>query len=339
MKKLIPICSPKRHKIEASHGLIFMITSSFMLMAFVLCSCKKIDDNQENTDDNQRTDILLSDTGQTTSYTATMGEDADYSINPPSFTDNGDGTITDNVTGLMWQKTDGGEMTFENALDYCTKLNLGGYTDWRLPVCKELFDINDYDQLNPALNTAYFLKTQAGYWWTCITRADDASFVWVVNAGGGIGAHPKTETLSAGGTRLFHIRAVRDTKSAVIIPEHFKDIGDGTIRDNLTGLIWQKIQPAGLFTWEEALIYASDLTLAGKSDWRLPNIKEIQSLNDEKIFKPSFNTIFFPNILSGNFWSSTTMINDPLKAWDINVDYGIVSYNVKTLKENILCVR
>jgi len=87
------------------------------------------------------------------------------------------------------------------------------------------------------------------------------------------------------------------------------------------------------------LIYASGLTLAGKSDWRLPNVKEIQSLNDEKLFKPSFNKNYFTSILSGNFWSSTTMINAPSKAWDINVDYGIVSYDDKTVKENVLCVR
>ena len=45
----------------------------------------------------------LPETGQTTSYTATQGEDADYIIHPVSLTDNGDGTITDNNTLLMWQ--------------------------------------------------------------------------------------------------------------------------------------------------------------------------------------------------------------------------------------------
>ena len=53
--------------------------------------------------------------------TTTFGEDSAYTTapaaNPQSFTDNGDGTITDNVTGLMWQKTDAGEMTWENAVN------------------------------------------------------------------------------------------------------------------------------------------------------------------------------------------------------------------------------
>ena len=69
----------------------------------------------------------LPDTGQTGDYTATFGEDSDYTRNPPSYTDNGDGTVTDNVTGLMWQQADGGEMTWENAVAYADSLTLGGH--------------------------------------------------------------------------------------------------------------------------------------------------------------------------------------------------------------------
>ncbi len=320
-------------------ALFIKTISSFLIVLLISLGCNKSNDNQENTGESPRTDVLLPDTGQTTSYTTTIGEDADISINTPSYTDNNNGTVTDNVTGLMWQQTDGGEMTFENAIAYCAGLRLGGYNDWRLPVCIELFDINSYDKLNPALNTTYFTKTPAEYWWTSITRADDALAVWVVNAGGGIGAHPKSETLSAGGSKRFHVRAVRKPNIGSQGDVHLVDNGDGTITDNYTGLIWQKIQPQGSFTWEEALTYASGLTLAGKSDWRLPNVKEIQSLNDEKLLKPSFNKYYFTNTQSGNYWTSTTMINATVKAWDINVDYGIISYNDKTVKENVLCVR
>jgi hypothetical protein len=302
-------------------------------------SCLKNQDAQQVPDANDTITSLLPDTGQTTSYTLTEGEDADFNINPLSCTDNDDGTITDNVTGLMWQKVDGGEMTFESASAYGPSLSLGGYSDWRLPTCLELFSINSYDRVNPAVNTLYFSKTAAEYWWTSETRTDDLSSVWVVNAGGGIGAHPKSETISAGGTKRFHVRTVRNTKPATVITDRFKDNGDGTITDNLTGLIWQQIQSPNTLTWEEALVYASGLSLAGKSDWRLPDIKEIQSLNDVKQSKPSFNKNFFTGVLSGNFWSSTTMQNVTTKAWDINVDYGIVSYSDKTLKENVLCVR
>ena len=281
----------------------------------------------------------LPDTGQITSYTATQGEDADFIINAPSYTDNGDGTITDNITGLMWQKVDGGEMVFGNAAAYCSSLSLGGYKDWRLPHSHELFSLNNFDNLNPALNTVYFTKTLADYWWTSDFRADDTTKVWVVNAGGGIGAHPISETISAGGSKRFHVRAVRNPYSTAFSVAHFKDNGNGTVTDNYTGLTWQKIQSSNTMTWEEALAYSKSMSLAGKADWRVPNIRELQSLNDESLIKPSFNKTWFSNSVSGNYWSSTSMYQSPSIAWDINIDYGIVSYSDKTLKENVLLVR
>lgn len=281
----------------------------------------------------------LPDTGQTSGYTTTKGEDSDYSINPLSYTDNGNGTITDNNTGLMWQKVDGGEMVFESAAAYCRNLNLVNYNDWRLPTSSELFSINNYNTLNPALDTLYFTKTTADYWWTSDKQIDDSTKIWVVNAGGGIGAHPKTETIGTGGTKRFNVRAVRNIFSTIFSITHFSDNGNGTITDNYTGLIWQKIQSQNPMTWEESLAYSGTYSLAGKTDWRLPNIKELQSLNDEKLYKPAFDKSYFPNVLSGNFWSSTTMFNTSAKAWDINTDYGIVSYNDKTLKQNVILVR
>ncbi|MEI6061291.1 MAG: DUF1566 domain-containing protein, partial [Bacteroidota bacterium] len=281
----------------------------------------------------------LPDTGETGSYTLTRGEDADIIINPPSYTDNGDGTITDNITSLMWQKTDAGEMTFENAASYCNNLVLGSHSDWRLPTAEELFSIQNFGHLNPALNTVYFPLTAAEYWWSSEVQSDDASKVWVTNAGGGIGAHPKTETISSGGSKRFHVRAVRNPITSTFSVSHFTDNSDGSITDNFTGLTWQKIQSLNPLTWEAALAYASGFTLSGKTGWRLPNIRELQSLNDPLLSKPSFNKTFFPSCLSGNYWSSTTMQNESAVAWEINIDYGIVSYNTKTQAENVLLVR
>ncbi|MFW5837562.1 MAG: DUF1566 domain-containing protein [Desulfovibrionaceae bacterium] len=70
-----------------------------------------------------------------------------------AFTDNGDGTISDSTTGLVWQK-DGdtaGQKTWENALSYCQALDLGGEEDWRLPDRKELQSIVDYTADDPAI--------------------------------------------------------------------------------------------------------------------------------------------------------------------------------------------
>jgi hypothetical protein len=300
-------------------------------------SCKK--DEEPDQDGKTTVVSLLPDTGQSASFTSTAGEDSDYTINSPSFTDNLNSTITDNITGLMWQKSDGGEMTFENAIAYCDQLIVAGFDDWRLPTGSELFSVNHYEKSNPALNTAFFTQTAAEYWWSSEKRADDPSKVWVVNAGGGIGAHPKSETVSAGGTKRMHVRAVRNISAPAAKTDHFTDNGDGTVKDNYTGLVWQKHQASALMSWEEALVHSEGLVLAGFDDWRMPNIKEIQSLNDAALCKPSFNRSFFPDISSGVYWSSTTLVNAPAKAWTINVDYGIVSYTEKIQNGKVICVR
>lgn len=282
----------------------------------------------------------LSDTGQNTSYTSTPGEDADFVVNPLSFKDNGDGTITDNNSLLMWQKTDAGEMTYEKAQTYADTMLLGGYSDWRLPTAQELFGIHLFENNNPALNTTYFPKTLAEYWWSKDRQADNAAVIWATNAGGGVGNHPKTETLSAGGSRRFHLRAVRSLVGTMFSVTHFTDNGDGTIQDNYTGLTWQKFAPTTPMTWEAALEYAKSVTLGGKWDWRLPNIKELQSLNDVSRVKPSINKTFFPNIVTSAFYrSSTTQYKTPAIAWDLNTDYGVVTYNEKSLNEYVILVR
>ncbi len=74
-----------------------------------------------------------------------------------SLIDNGDGTVTDNATGLMWQQAlSTTNRTWETALDYCHTLELAGYTDWRSPTIKELYSITDYSQANPAITPGFF---------------------------------------------------------------------------------------------------------------------------------------------------------------------------------------
>ena len=281
----------------------------------------------------------LPDTGQTGDFTTTFGEDVDYTINAPSFTNNGNGTITDNVTGLMWQQTDGGEMTVESAATYVTALRLNGYSDWRLPTAHEGFSILNHQNNNPALNTTYFTATAAEYWWTSDKQVGDANKIWCTNAGGGIGNHPKSETVSAGGVKKFHVRAVRNINASITVANQFTDNADGTVKDNLTGLIWQKTPNASTLTWEQALMYAEGLTLGGQSDWRLPNIKELESINDERLTAPSVNATIFSTIGVKNYWSSTSLPNQTTRAWYLSTQFGITTYDLKTNALYVLAVR
>ncbi|MFH1412803.1 MAG: DUF1566 domain-containing protein [bacterium] len=121
--------------------------------------------------------------GQTTSY-GTAPDDADNDGTAKSYTDNANDTVTDNHTGLIWQKYDQVAKTWENALSYCDTLTLGGSSAWRLPSNVEGFTMFDYgcaaaggscygDYQNSALD--WTNTTDTGILWTSTTRVDSSS--------------------------------------------------------------------------------------------------------------------------------------------------------------------
>ena len=281
----------------------------------------------------------LPDTWQTKDYTKTFGEDSDYSLNPPGFIIQDNSTAIDTVTGLQWQRTDGGEMTFESAGLYCDTLTLGGFTDWRLPNCHELYSIMHHDKPNPALPEAIFPKTGAEYWWSSQSQVNDNTKAWVTNAGGGVGNHLKKETISAGGTKNYHVRAVRDIVPPKEYQSRYTQNADGTITDNLSGLMWKQQPLQDSLNWESALQFAEEANSAGVNDWRLPNIKELQSINDEEYSNPSINPVFNGQITVGKYWSSTSLPNQTTKAWYLDTRFGITTYALKTDKLKVVLVR
>ncbi len=286
-----------------------------------------------------RSMLRLPDTGQSSSFITSFGEDADYSINVPSFEVNGDGTVLDTVTGLMWQQADGGEMTVESAEVYVDTLTLAGHTDWRLPTAHEAFSIMDLAHNNPALDPDAFAPTVAEYWWSSDHQANDANRIWVTNAGGGIGNHLKSETISAGGVKRFHVRAVRDMSAPDTLPSQFIHLQNGFATDTLTGLTWQRAHCPDTLSWENALVYADTLTVGGFTDWRLPNIKELRSICDVALIAPCLDGGVFSNEGARKYWSSTTLQSQPLKAWYVNTQFGISTYDPKTLRHDVRCVR
>ena len=272
----------------------------------------------------------LPDTGQTLSATTTPGEDSDYALNAPSFTDNGNSTITDNVTGLMWQKTDNGETTWENAVTNAAAVTTGGHTDWRLPTPLEAMSILNHNS-NPAVFSTYFLDNAsgaAGYWWTSDLFGTSTTNVWCTNKGGGLGPKPKSETISAGGTLRYHARYVRGAKANN--GHNLVNNNNGTITDTDTKLMWSQV-PATARSWNNALLYAEALTLGGSSDWRLPNIKELQSLVEitratatATTTTPCINRTLFPAATATAYWSSTSLTAaTPSDAW--LVDFGVTT--------------
>jgi len=118
------------------------------------------------------------------------------------FCDQGDGTISDNNTGLMWQRSDDGqERKWNDAIDYCKGLPLAGKNDWRVPNKDELGSLVDKTKYAPASNTEYFPDTKIGgffsraEYWSSTVHASDMAYAWNVNFYfGELGYHDKMLT-------------------------------------------------------------------------------------------------------------------------------------------------
>ena len=141
-----------------------------------------------------------------------------------------------------------------------------------------------------------------------------------------------------------------DLKKGVKWPNpRFTDSGNGTVKDNLTRLIWLKNANAfGLRTWEQALSDANTLASGSAGltdgskagDWRLPNVKELHSLIDFAYYGPALSSASgtsqwtngnaFVGVQSYYYWSSTTYSYHAPSAWNVYLSNGGVNYVNKT---------
>ncbi len=114
----------------------------------------------------------------------------------------------------------------------------------------------------------------------------------------------------------------------------FATNGDGIATDNQTGLMWMRCSlgqtwsgatctgTATLHSWKVALEEAESTSFAGNSDWRLPNIKELNSIVEAACFRPAINETIFPATASGFYWSSSSNAYSSDYAWGVDFDNG-----------------
>lgn len=270
---------------------------------------------------------------------AFYGQDAQYEGHQPSYSDNGDGTITDLNTSLMWIKDAGEKVTYSEALSAAESFEYAGYDDWRIPTIKELYSLMDFsgmdlmsdnDAGNPFIDDDIFVfeygdtsveRIIDSQWITTSIYTSDVMngqecFFGVNFADGRIKCYPTSGRME----KTYFLRYVRGNESYG--ENNFTDSGDGTISDLATGLMWQQSDSSEGMDWEVALNYCEDLTLAGYDDWHLPNAKELQSIVDysrspdatgSAAIDPIFNISQITNETGAKdypfFWTSTTHIS------------------------------
>lgn len=264
------------------------------------------------------------------------GQDAQYRGPSPAYRNNGDGTVSDLNTGLIWGRSRGEKVTWDDAVAGAADCRLGGHHDWRMPAIKELYSLINFNggwrmsakRSKPYIDKRYFRfaygdesKGERGIDcqdWSATEyigkTMNGQSTVFGVNfADGRIKGYPKVNRRpgSRGPHRLY-VRYVRGNPSYG--KNGFHDNGDGTITDRATGLTWTKSDSRRGMDWEDALAHAEGLQLAGHDDWRLPNAKELQSIVDYTRI-PAIDPIFQTTRRSDGeypfFWTGTTHLDGP----------------------------
>jgi hypothetical protein len=113
------------------------------------------------------------------------------------------------------------------------------------------------------------------------------------------------------------------------------------VTDNLTGLMWVKMPDATPWPWQTALDIADVLAICGHTDWRLPNVNELESLaNSEPASLATWlNAQGFSNVQADYYWSSTTYAGNTTFAWVVYFGDGFVYYDLKSSPHYVRCVR
>jgi hypothetical protein len=276
------------------------------------------------------------------------GQDANFAHNEPSYADNGDGTVSDNVTGLMWQK--GYEVLgYQDAVEYAAASTLGGHDDWHLPTIKEMYslilfsgvDASNRDmytvpsRAKPFIDTDYFefeygangervIDSQylSSSIYGGLTMRGDETVFGVNMADGRIKGYPLIHPRTGAANR-FSVKLVRGN------PDYgknkFIDNGDGTVSDLATGLMWARDDSGLPLNWEDALEWAqarNGQDYLGYSDWRVPDAKELHSIVDytrspQATASAAIDPVFNISIIRDEegqdsypfYWSSTTHVN------------------------------
>jgi hypothetical protein len=263
--------------------------------------------------------------------------------NPAHYTDLGDGTVRDDVTCLVWQKTvSASSYTVAAGRTYCASLGTG----WRLATRIELSSIDDFTQTgaktDPALPGTPRAFYKSGSEWVLTTKQIGAGagtdFGWAFNFSDGIVSNARS------GATADRVRCVRGGGDgdldaapgalAVAPPNQYTALATGEVQDNYTGLIWQQNYSAATMAWAGAANYCATLGLNGHT-WRVPSIRELATLVDEAQVAPAINRTMFPNTKYGSksnnwYWASALAAGQSTAAWAINFDDGFTGFNAGT---------
>jgi hypothetical protein len=189
----------------------------------------------------------------------------------------------------------------------------------------------------PAVDPNAFPAAKEAVYWGSTVYAGGPASAWSVMFDDG--QSDPTDKAYDGNT---YARCVSSAAQAPSTGPSFADNQNGTVTDKATGLMWQKGEEGGSRNWADALAYCNGVTIAGYTDWQLPNVRELGSLLDETKDNPAMDVSFFPGNLAEAYWSSTTYASGPsdhTQAWGVDAMGGLVTIYDKAAERGVRCVR
>ncbi|GLY33224.1 sigma-70 family RNA polymerase sigma factor [Kineosporia sp. NBRC 101731] len=260
----------------------------------------------------------------------TMPNSGEGLPNQHRYTVRQDGTVVDEVTCLVWQRSSAANSyTYAGAQSYCKNLKLAG-GNWSVPTRVELTSLIDTTRSGPAIDTKAFPDTPVAFFWTSSPWATehDPAFAWIVNFFEGLTSN------AADQSGKFAVRCVQSPAGSGAVKY---TIADGQVKDPMTGLVWQRASSSSMAA-PKASAYCSNLALGGKK-WRLPGVQELATLVDESLVGPAINRKAFPDTPArGWYWAANRAAPEKDSHWALNYDDGYSNYRDLT-SGVVRCVR
>ena len=282
--------------------------------------------------------------------------------------------ITDRLTDLTWT-TDanlaGGPMTWEEALEWVKGIDTCSTVDWRLPNVNEIESLVHSGEASSLWLESLGFTNVAGHdFWSSTTNVDNAQRAWAVNMASGSlfsplkssdnyyvwpvrgTSGPPAELWKTGQTDCYNAAGgVIDCagtgqdgnfqEGATWPASRFTDHGNGTVTDELTGLMWTKdanapgpsaCYPGGYKPWHGTYTHIqcmNDRSYLGYNNWRLPNRKELRSLVDYSRSSPALPPGHpFLNVQTDYEYRSSTgvaYLTGSAYSWVVSIDTGDIS--------------
>jgi len=256
--------------------------------------------------------------------------------------------VLDLVTGLEWQRGvdtgpgESGGFVGDDAANHCAELVQGGHDDFHLPTRLELISILDPSTTDPAIDTDAFTDTPSEAYWTSTPVAADPESAYFANLFFGY---------TSSNLEVYEqfVRCVRNERQPELPTVDRFYVEGGTVLDRMTGLRWEREPVFEADTFERARTYCGELIVNANANFRIPSVKELQTIVDDTRLGVLIDPGAFPKTTGESYWSSTRFAGEtpdepdggsaPVLAWSVRFSDGYSRTEDVDTANNVRCVR